>query len=75
MSMKETARGIVQIDEEFCKGCGLCVRICPRKVLAIADYFNSRGYYPACVVRGEDCTGCGFCAQVCPDVAISVYRG
>lgn len=75
MSMKEAVKGMVVIDEEFCKGCGLCVRICPKKVLAIAEHFNSRGYYPACVVRKEECIGCGFCAQVCPDVAITVYRG
>ncbi|MEN3185575.1 MAG: 4Fe-4S binding protein [Atribacterota bacterium] len=73
--MKEAVKGIVLIDEEFCKGCGLCVRICPKRVLAIAERFNSRGYYPACVVKKEECIGCGFCAQVCPDVAITVYRG
>lgn len=71
----QVEKGIVQIDREFCKGCGLCVRICPKKVLVISDHFNTRGYYPARVAKEADCIGCGFCAQVCPDVAISVYRG
>ncbi|MGQ9473511.1 MAG: 4Fe-4S dicluster domain-containing protein [Candidatus Caldatribacteriaceae bacterium] len=73
--MMQVEKGIVQIDRELCKGCGLCIRICPKKVLAFSDHFNTRGYYPACVVKEADCIGCGFCAQVCPDVAISVYRG
>lgn len=68
------AKAKVNINQEFCKGCGLCVNICPKKILVIDDDFNSKGYYPATMTEEEKCTGCGFCAQVCPDVAISVYR-
>lgn len=66
--------GRVIIDQEFCKGCSLCIRICPREVLGLSNRFNSVGYYPAVVESAEKCNGCGFCAQVCPEVAISVYR-
>ncbi|HXL01624.1 MAG TPA: 4Fe-4S binding protein [Candidatus Atribacteria bacterium] len=68
------AKAKVNINQEFCKGCGLCVNICPKKILTIEDNFNSKGYYPATMIDEEKCTACGFCAQVCPDVAISVYR-
>jgi 2-oxoglutarate ferredoxin oxidoreductase subunit delta len=64
----------VIIDFEFCKGCGLCVRVCPRSVLGISEDFNSRGYFPAKVCAQEKCIGCGFCAEVCPEVAIAVYK-
>lgn len=64
----------VVIDFEFCKGCGLCLRVCPRGVLAISEDFNSRGYFPARVCAEEKCIGCGFCAEVCPEVAIAVYK-
>ena len=64
----------VFIKREFCKGCGYCINICPKKVLILSTEFNSHGYYPAMVNDGESCIGCGFCGQVCPDVAISVYR-
>jgi 2-oxoglutarate ferredoxin oxidoreductase subunit delta len=64
----------VIIDFEFCKGCGLCVRVCPRNVLGISEDFNSRGYFPAKVCAQEKCIGCGFCAEVCPEVAIAVYK-
>ncbi|HSV31691.1 MAG TPA: 4Fe-4S dicluster domain-containing protein [Atribacteraceae bacterium] len=65
---------IVIISREFCKGCGLCTRICPPRVLVMSDSFNARGYYPAEVANPKACIGCGFCAQLCPDVAIAVYR-
>ncbi|MCX6089902.1 MAG: ferredoxin family protein [Candidatus Atribacteria bacterium] len=65
----------VIINQEYCKGCGYCIQICPQKVLSFSEEFNTHGYYPANVGRREVCIGCGFCAQVCPDVAISVYRG
>ncbi len=68
------AKAKVNINQEFCKGCGLCVNICPKKILVIGNDFNSKGYYPATMMEEKQCTGCGFCAQVCPDVAISVYR-
>ena len=64
----------VTINEERCKGCGLCVTFCPKQVLAMADHLNPKGYYPAEQANKEACTGCSFCVRMCPDVAISVYR-
>ena len=49
----------VTIFEDQCKGCGLCVRACPKNVLEIAkSHLNAKGYYPAEVVRQEDCIAC-----------------
>ncbi len=66
--------GCVGVDEERCKGCGLCVKSCNKQVLALANYLNSKGYTPAKVTQPERCTGCTLCALMCPDVAIKVYR-
>ena len=36
------------INEERCKGCGLCVRACPKKLLQISKTkLNAKGYHPA----------------------------
>ena len=61
-----------QIDVAFCKGCGLCVSVCPKKVLEISDQVSAKGYFPAYQARPEDCVLCAICCTMCPDVAISI---
>jgi 2-oxoglutarate ferredoxin oxidoreductase subunit delta len=69
------AKGLVVLDENRCKGCGLCVVSCPTNVLDLSHArFNALGYRPVEVVRAEACTGCAVCAIVCPDVVFAVYR-
>ena len=60
---------------ERCKGCGLCVRACPKGLIEIAkDKLNQRGFHPAELTDSEKCTGCASCAVMCPDCVISVER-
>jgi 2-oxoglutarate ferredoxin oxidoreductase subunit delta len=66
----------IVIDEQLCKGCGLCVIACPHDLIEMSKEINKLGFLPA-VISAEAlqrCTACTFCAQVCPDVAIEVYR-
>ena len=62
----------VTFREDRCKGCGLCVEFCPKKIIMLADHFNVLGFHPATVTNVERCTGCGICAWMCPDVVIEV---
>jgi 2-oxoglutarate ferredoxin oxidoreductase subunit delta len=64
----------VLIDVNKCKGCTLCVTVCPKKCLEISTKFNKAGYHPAVFVGGEKCTSCGFCYQICPEVCIEVRK-
>jgi 2-oxoglutarate ferredoxin oxidoreductase subunit delta len=61
-----------EIDNDKCKGCGLCVTVCPKNVLEISDKVNTKGYFPAFRARPEDCIYCAMCCTMCPDVAISI---
>ncbi len=66
--------GTIVVNDLQCKGCNLCVRVCPPAVLAL-DFgrLTAKGYHPVHLID-EGCTGCALCAVVCPEAAILVYR-
>lgn len=65
----------VTFREERCKGCGLCVSVCPKHIIALAkDKINVKGYHPAMVTEENKCVGCASCAIMCPDTVITVER-
>lgn len=67
--------GKIVIDEEYCKGCALCISFCPQKSIHIANSISKAGYHPAEFCDpGRKCTGCTLCAIMCPEAAITVYR-
>lgn len=67
-------RGVLRIDTDECKGCGLCVVACPPKVIQLGERLNAYGYRTASYL-GAGCTGCGICFLVCPEPgAITVLR-
>lgn len=67
-------RGLLRIDVDECKGCGLCVEACPPKVIAMSEHLNHYGYRTS-LYAGAGCTGCGICFMACPEPgAITVYR-
>lgn len=56
------------IFRDWCKGCGICVAFCPKKV-----YDRDKTGKPVCV-RPDACIGCRFCEQHCPDFAITIKQ-
>lgn len=72
--MATVARGKVAVNDQECKGCGLCVESCPPKCLELAADLSAYGVHPA-RYKQESCTGCGICFYCCPEPgAIEVYR-
>ena len=35
----------VTFREERCKGCGLCIDTCPKKIIFESNKLNEKGYY------------------------------
>lgn len=61
-------------DEDRCKGCELCIVVCPRKILKLADHLNVKGYHPSTCIDIDQCTACANCAKMCPDSVIKVEK-
>lgn len=60
------------IDFEKCKGCSLCVGVCPQKLLELSDKVNKRGTKYVVIKDEDKCTACGLCVMMCPDSAIEI---
>ena len=65
----------VTFREDACKGCGLCVSVCPKKILRLSpDKLNAKGFHPSEITDQEACIACAFCATMCPDCIITVEK-
>jgi 2-oxoglutarate ferredoxin oxidoreductase subunit delta len=51
------------IDSDRCKGCNLCMLVCPYRIFKEGKNQNERG-----IIYGR--TLCGLCQMICPDQAI-----
>ena len=60
-------RKIIQIDDELCDGCGLCVPSCAEGAIEIRDG-------KARIVPEMYCDGLGACLNHCPQDAISIIE-
>jgi indolepyruvate ferredoxin oxidoreductase beta subunit len=58
----------VRITPEWCKGCDICVKMCPERCLVL----NAINVVE--VARPDRCTGCRICEWLCPDFAIEVVK-
>jgi len=59
-------------DKERCKGCNLCIDVCPQKALAESEDVNEKGFKYIVMKHPEKCNGCGLCVLMCPDCGIEI---
>ncbi|MGM0609106.1 MAG: 4Fe-4S dicluster domain-containing protein [Candidatus Muiribacteriota bacterium] len=64
----------LKIAEDYCKECGLCVDVCPKKILKMSNRLNQKGYKVVEVTDESQCVACAACSKVCPDIVISIYK-
>jgi 2-oxoglutarate ferredoxin oxidoreductase subunit delta len=64
----------ITINSEKCKGCLLCVSVCPKSLIAVDKKLNKEGLKTVKFDQKEKCLGCCFCAVICPDCCIEVYK-
>jgi len=65
----------ISILEEYCKGCTICVEVCPTDVLVMQTVGTRWQGSVAVVVNMDACIACMLCELQCPDFAIVVTKG
>ena len=69
------AKNRIAVDEDVCKGCVLCIDVCPKQILEPDKAkINQKGYNPVVCIDMGGCSACAMCAIICPDSAIKVER-
>ena len=61
----------IVVDKEQCKGCFLCVNVCPKGALTKGLERGRLGYLLP-QPDSEKCIGCQQCALVCPDMSFHI---
>ena len=54
----------VCIEEQVCKGCGICVENCPKKTLEMSERINAKGANVVEQIYPEKCIKCGRCMDL-----------
>ncbi|MHA1730286.1 MAG: DUF362 domain-containing protein, partial [Promethearchaeota archaeon] len=57
---------ISEVNQDLCKGCGLCMERCPFGAITIENEKS--------IINTKKCYGCGVCAVTCPTGAIKLHR-
>ena len=68
MVSNETVTEKLVVNELWCKGCGICVEFCPKKVLVLENEKVK-------IANIDECIECGQCELRCPDFAIYLRGG
>ena len=64
----------IRVNNNLCKGCGLCIINCPKNILVLSETVNDKGHRTVVQIEENKCIGCALCGIVCPDSAITVYK-
>ena len=67
LKIKKMQAPLVYIEEENCKVCYACVRVCPVKAIEL------RASSDIPYIQPDKCIGCGSCLEVCSPGAVKYY--
>lgn len=63
---------MIDLKAILCKGCGYCMKFCPKQILQMSTERNTRGHFYPIVTDESACISCGICASMCPEGAIEL---
>ncbi len=65
----------ISIDKDCCKGCFICLTVCPKGIFKKTKKRNKYGTTMPEAVNTDECVQCRMCERMCPDGAINVEGG
>ena len=65
---------MVYIKNKGCKGCGICISVCPKKILRFSKDLNKKGVHYPEITDESKCILCENCMIYCPDFAVVVKK-
>ena len=63
---------MIEVKDDWCKGCNICIDRCPVDALEESDKLNKRGIRPPKLKEKNECNFCRYCELICPDLALTV---
>ncbi len=63
---------MITINSMMCKGCGYCIKFCPKHILEMGKERSEKGHFYPVNIDKDSCTSCAICALMCPEGAIEV---
>ena len=63
---------MIDLSARLCKGCGYCIKFCPKGILKMGEERNKKGHFFPVVTEPDKCISCGICATMCPEGAIEL---
>lgn len=63
---------MLSINEILCKGCGYCIKYCPKAILEMGRERNKNGHFYPHMTDEDKCISCAMCATICPEGAIEI---
>ena len=63
---------MITINPLMCKGCGYCIKFCPKHILEMGKERSEKGHFYPVQTNAAACNGCAICALMCPEAAIEV---
>ena len=65
---------MIEVKEDWCKGCNICIDRCPVNALEESDKLNKKGIRPPKLKKDNKCNYCRYCELICPDLALAVVE-
>ena len=66
---------MIEVKDDWCKGCNICIDRCPVDALEESDKLNKRGIRPPKLKEKNECNNCRYCELMRVEEPVSISIG